>query len=62
MPNASSLYSINHTHKQPIPKVKSINLSQLVPNTYTTIRTRVLTVKSKEKQLYFIPRTVEHVP
>jgi hypothetical protein len=50
MLNTSNLHSIDHIHKQPIPKVKSVNLSQLAPNTYTTVRTRVLIVKSKVKE------------
>jgi len=48
--DSASLHSINPLQKNSIPKVKTQNLYQLIPHTYTTIHARVLVVKSKEKE------------
>ncbi len=49
MSDTASLHSIDHIQEKPTQKVKVQNLSQLIPNTYTTLKARVLVVKSKEK-------------
>ena len=50
MPDTENLYFINPVgSKNQIPKVKAANLSQLTPNTYSTVRARVVVIKSKEK-------------
>jgi len=49
MSDSASLDSIDNIHKRTVRKVKSQDLSQLIPGTYTTLKARVLIVKSKEK-------------
>jgi len=47
--DSKSLHSIDQVQRKPPQKVKSQDLSQLIPETYTTLTARVLIVKSKEK-------------
>ena len=49
MSDVASLDSIDHVQRRTAQKVKSQNLSQLIPETYTTVKARVLIIKSKEK-------------
>ena len=49
MSDAVRLHSIDYIQRKPVQKVKSQDLSQLIPETYTTLKARVLIVKSKEK-------------
>jgi hypothetical protein len=49
MSDSTSLHSIDQVQRRTVQKVKSQDLSQLIPETYTTLRARVLIVKSKEK-------------
>jgi hypothetical protein len=49
MSDPRSLHSIDHIHRQTVQKVKSNDLSQLIPGTYTTLKARVVIIKSKEK-------------
>ncbi len=49
MSDVASLDSIDHVQRRTSQKVKSQNLSQLIPETYTTVKARVLIIKSKEK-------------
>ncbi len=50
MTDETVLHFIDSIQRQPVPKVKALNLSNLIPRTYSTVRARVVIVKSKEKQ------------
>ena len=49
MSDPGRVHSIDHIHRHTVQKVKSSDLSQLIPGTYTTLKARVLIIKSKEK-------------
>ena len=49
MSHGVPLHSIDYIQRKPVQKVRSHDLSQLIPDTYTTLKARVLIVKSKEK-------------
>jgi hypothetical protein len=49
MSNVASLHSID-VQKEPIPKIKAASLAELTPRTYSTVRARVVIIKSREKK------------
>ena len=49
MSDPGRVHSIDHIHRHTVQKVKSSDLSQLIPGTYSTLKARVVIIKSKEK-------------
>ena len=49
MSDFTSLHSIDHIQRKPVQKARSHDLSQLIPDTYTRLKARVLIVKTKGK-------------
>jgi GntR family transcriptional regulator of vanillate catabolism len=59
LPDSENLYSLNSVgaNNNQIPKVKAPNLSQLIPNTYTTVRARVTDLAGNQA----LRRALDHV-
>ena len=50
MTDSAVVHSIDSVQRQQVPRIKASSLSELIPKTYSTVRARVVIVKTKEKQ------------